>query len=406
MKKTLYTFIAASSIVSAGPDMSPIAEELDWLEFSLEARARIEQRNQQELDNSYAGTLSLRPGMELKHPSGLSAFIQSEHTLPFLSDYQTGTPQSSRFTPYVAGNTPIADPRSHELNQLNLNYLKDSLTLRAGRQRLNLDNSAHIGNVGWRQNEQTLDAALARFSNSSYTLQYAYANRVNRIFGSDAFGAVGALKGDVHLLNGSVNLGENSLHGYAYLMDFSEQSFARASNNTLGAFTKINIPQGQYHLELAAQTETSGQPDYSALYFHTNYTNKIGDYSVTFGAEYLEQDYVTPLATVHAFNGFGDVFINDRLGLTAGPTQWNGLSDIYTTVGTTAPLDIQVSTTAHAFFDDKLHDFYGWELDAVGTKVITPNTKALAKFAYFFGHDSSQFNSDVAQFSLQLDYTF
>ena len=181
--------------------------------------------------------------------------------------------------------------KNNELNQLYLQYHNDTLLLRAGRQRIIFDNASFIGNVGWRQNEQTLDAALVRYCSGPLTIQYAYANRVNRIFGTDATGAVEALEGDAHLLNASWKTGDHSLHGYVYLMDFSDQQFARASNNTYGTFADLQFPHGKYHLEVAAQTESGKQADYTALYGHFNFSKKFDTRTFIFGIEYLEEDF-------------------------------------------------------------------------------------------------------------------
>lgn len=407
--KPLLLSLLGTAFASAGTTVEPVKSgSPEWFEFSLEALARIEQRNQQGYDNSYAGTLRLRPSIQLGHDTGLSAFVQSEHTSAFIDDYQVGTPQSALMDPYVPGNTPIADPENNELNQLYLQYKGDSYLVRSGRQRIIFDNAAFIGNVGWRQNEQTFDAVLASYSSGPLNLQLSYLNRVNRIFGMDGKGAVEALEGDAFLLNGSYKSGEHTLHGYTYLMDFSERQFARASNNTYGGFADLKFEHGQYHAELAYQTESGSQDDYSALYGHLSYVRKVSSCTLTAGAEYLTEDFVTPLATVHAFNGFADVFINDRLGLTSGPSQWDGLTDIYLGISTKAPADIAVAATAHAFFDDELDQFYGWEIDATAVKKLCDSAKVLAKWAYYFGDDSANgsFNSDVSQFSIQLDYTF
>ena len=52
----------------------------------------------------------------------------------------------------------ITDPRATEVNQAWIHYKKGSMDIQAGRQRFTLDNHRFIGNVGWRQNEQTFDA--------------------------------------------------------------------------------------------------------------------------------------------------------------------------------------------------------------------------------------------------------
>jgi len=411
MKNTL-TILALTSIpLLAGSEVDtitppPEAPKQDWFTFSLEARARLEQRNQQGLDNSFAATLRARPGIQIGRNSGFSAFIQSEHTVAFIDDFQVGTPQSALFDPFEAGNTAIADPENHELNQAYIQYKNDNLLFKVGRQKIIYDNAAFIGNVGWRQNEQTFDAARIAYNSGPLTLDYSYVNRVNRIFGKDGFGAVEALEGDAHLFNASYKLGEHKLHGYAYLLDFSERQFARASSNTYGTFGEFSLPGGKLHAEVAFQTEAGDQDDYTALYAHLKYSQKVANVNITTGIEYLTEDFVTPLATVHAFNGFADVFIANRLGLTAGPAQWDGITDIYVGASTKTPSGIKLAATAHAFYDDQVDQFYGWEIDAVAAKKLTDNVTALAKFAYFVADDSTPFTDDVSQFSVQLDYKF
>jgi hypothetical protein len=47
------------------------------------------------------------------------------------------------------------------------------LKLKAGRQRIKLDDDRWVGNVGWRQNEQTYDAARLQ-TNLGFLYQFAY----------------------------------------------------------------------------------------------------------------------------------------------------------------------------------------------------------------------------------------
>ena len=68
-----------------------------------------------------------------------------------------------------------------------LGFAKDEwagLNLKGGRQRIKLDDDRWIGNVGWRQNEQTFDALTLNTNAISNTaLQYTYVSWVRRIFG-------------------------------------------------------------------------------------------------------------------------------------------------------------------------------------------------------------------------------
>jgi hypothetical protein len=402
--KILLPLLALTPCSIFAGEALPITEEKeDWFKFSVEARARIEQRNEQGSDNSWAGTFRIRPGFYLGKDEGFAAFAQTEHTLAFTDDYKSG-PQP-QLTPNRDGNTPILDPENNELNQLYAQYKGFGGLARVGRQRIIYDNAAFIGNVGWRQNEQTFDAANINYDVASLKLKYAYMNRVNRIFGTDAVQGAKSLQGDSHIFNASCGFGEHQATGYIYLMDFDKQNFNpsnSANNNTYGLSTDLKTACGNLHIEGAYQTEAGDKADYEAGYGHIIFGRQFGNFQWNLATEYLGKGFVTPLATVHAFNGFADVFINDRLGLSE---KGQGLTDFYTGVSTKAA-DITFKSNIHGFFDDSVKDFYGWEIDAVAIKPITEDIKAIAKFAQFFGDDSSVYNNDVTQFSVELNYTF
>ena len=377
----------------------------DYIKFTGNARLRYEARNTQGLDQSHAGTLRIRPGFTILPNSPISLYVESEHTLALIEDYQVGTGQSANFTPFTANNTPIADPETNEINQAFLSYKASDFLVKAGRQRIIFDKASFIGNVGWRQNEQTFDAAQISYSKDGLNISYVYADRVNRIFGSDGTGAVEALEGDVHLLNVSKKWGKHKLAGYIYSMDFSDQGAGfptTASNTTFGAYGDFSIGEGTLHAELAFRTEAGSNADYDAFYAALSFSKKVGGITYLAGIEYLEDGFVTPLATVHAYNGFADTFIGNRLGLA---NTWEGLTDIY--IGADTKIGgYAVKGRLHYFTSDDLSDTYGWEADLVVAKKLTDDIKMVGKFAYFIGEDGSPFGNDTAQASLQLDYSF
>ena len=57
----------------------------------------------------------------------------------------------------------VADPENYDLNRLQLtNSSLPGTVITLGRQRILLDDQRFVGNVGWRQNEQTFDALAHR----------------------------------------------------------------------------------------------------------------------------------------------------------------------------------------------------------------------------------------------------
>jgi len=401
-----------SGIVSAGDFADPIettkpgvslpkvSSGLDFVKFSLDARFRYEFRDQQGFDASHAGTFRFRPGLTFFGDKPLSFFVEGEHTFAAIRDFQTGV-QSANFSPFVPNNTGIADPETQELNRAFVKYSSNGFTAKVGRQRIILDNAAFVGNVGWRQNEQTYDAVSLNYVKDGLNLFYAYSNRVNRIFGTDGDGGVSAWEGDVHLLNGSIKQGDNKYGAYAYFIDFDRGAIV--SNNTYGAYADLKTSYGSFHFEGAYQTEADESPlDYDAFYAHGIFTKKVGSLTYSAGLEYLGDDFRTPLATVHAFNGFADAFVGERLGLA---DNLDGISDFYIKASTKVN-GVVLKGAVHHFRDESFGETYGWEADLVAVKPITDNTKVLAKFAYFFGDNEGPIADDISQFSLQLDYKF
>lgn len=390
----------AGEVMTEAPVIAPEPTLPEYINFSLNARLRYESRIIQGLDHSDALTLRVRPGFTILPDSKLNFFFETEHTLALVEDFQVGTPQSANFEPFRANNAPIADPETNEINQAYIQYKDGGFTAKAGRQRIILDNAAFIGNVGWRQNEQTYDAISLSYKTDTYSLYYAYAQQANRIFGSDATDAVRELEGDMHFINASAKINDAKLGAYAYLLDFTDGvSFPGANSNTYG----LQLDYNGLHAEYAYQTDAAdGQADYDASYAHLFYKKKVGGVTYKAGVEYLEDGFVTPLATVHAFNGFADTFIANRLGLV---NTWEGLTDIYGMAATKVG-GVTVKGFLHYYMDDSLSDAYGWEADLVLVKKLTDNLTLLGKSSYYVGDEDNGFANDIIQTSVELGYKF
>ena len=227
----------------------------------------------------------------------------------------------------------VADVESEEINQLFLQYngLPDT-TLKVGRQVIVIDNMRFVGHVGWRQNNQTFDAAL--FQNKSLpntTLTYAYVDRVNRIFGNDS--QVGNIETETHIIHGATKLdGLGTLKGFGFLLG-NETAFERLSSATFGGSfggkqNIINDYAFHYYAEYASQEDYDNNPNsYQADYYHLALGVSKSGLKATVGYEVLGSDngigFATPLATGHIFNGYADQFL---------ATPGNGIEDLYVDV--------------------------------------------------------------------------
>ena len=379
------------------------------IKLTGDIRGRYEFRETDPLDASHALTVRARLGLLFGDFNGFSAYIEGEGTQGIIEDFASNPAIPFATQPFVAGNSVISDPNNHELNQAFVKYEKNGFMAQVGRQRIIRNSAAFIGNVGWRQNEQTFDAIQVGYKTDDYSISYVYSNRAQRIFGNQAPHAspLHDFEGDFHFLDAETKTNFGSVGGYAYLIDVDTNGIAPLArvgeSNTFGAYFK----SGEFYAEFAYQDgdSTLQGGDYSALYGHFKYTTKLGGATVSAGVEYLGDGFKTPFATVHAFNGFADAFVLQRIGLSGGPGgNYDGITDFYLGYTRTGlPMDLTFKGFLHYFMDGELDDVYGYEADAVLVKKFNPSTTGILKAAYFAGED---FYEDIKQVSIELNYKF
>lgn len=345
-----------------------------------------------------ATTLRLRLGWRTPVRSGWSAFGELE---------ATGHAFGQRYNSTDNGRTAyptVADPDNAELNQLYVQYQPDDrLRLTLGRQRLNYDNQRFIGAVGWRQNEQTFDALdLQRRFGADWTLRYSYAGRVQRIYGADhPVPSQARWLLDAHLLNLSRRLGTGSLTAYGYFID--NRTLPASSHRDLGLrYTgKFAGDAGRSWLlsaEWARQSPyADGSPAIGANYsllegglaWH-GHTFKLGDERLGGNGTTAFQ---TPLATLHAFNGWADRFLT---------TPANGLRDDY--ASWSHPFGKFTATVAwHDFGATHGSTHYGREADASLAWAFAPKWSALVKLA---DYRKADVGANVRKGWLSVEYVY
>lgn len=373
-----------------------------WITPTLDMRVRYELGDVDGSDVSHAFTLRERLGLKTTDWHGWSAFVEGEFSQAAIDDYNGGAPLAD---PAVAGNAVIADPETNELNQLYVQYAGYDNLAKVGRQRIIYGNAAFIGNVGWRQNEQTFDAvSLTNTCIDDLTLDLAYINQVNRIFGSDAGGTLENLPGDIFIANASYSGIQDLVLGvHAYSMDFEDSP--GLENNTFGVSAKGSVSGFDLYGEMAWQDKAGGTADGEAWYVHTNASRNFSDQTLTLGVEHLDAGFKTPLATLHAFNGFADAFIGGRAGGTH-----NGLTNVY--LAHTLPVcwGMKWTNTLHALGDNEFSAGYGWEFDSVLAKKFSDQLTGIAKLAHFESEGDAYIGATEAvgttRFSVELNYNF
>jgi len=378
----------ATSLMLAGTLAGPAAaadrlvEALAESRWGLDFRYRIEQVDEDGFaEDAEASTLRTRLNLETGRWRGVGAFVEFSDVREIgLDDFNAGagaTPDRSRFP-------VVADPEDTRLNQAWLGYSPaGGLELRAGRQRIKLDNDRFVGNVGWRQNEQTFDGASLGWKDWRVELFYSYVGHVNRIFDSDV--PAGDHEHDTHLLNAAYRVADDhTLTGYFYRIEDEDQQ--ALSNRTVGLRYNGSTGLGaerrlSWLAEFARQKETGENPvDYDAGYLHLRAAAALEPrFKPRIGFERLEGSrrpgaaFRTPLATLHAFNGWADRFL---------ATPDRGLDDFYAGVtGTHGRLDWTLIW--HRFWNETGARRLGDEFDASLNLAVHDSTSLLLKFAHF-----------------------
>ncbi len=406
-----YRLLLAATMTLASP---AVAADLT-LKPLIDARIRYEDVDQAGIArDAHALTARVRAGVEAG--SGPFSFLaESEATLAIDEHYNSG----------VNGRTAfpiVADPQNIELNRIQLQFRglpKTVVTL--GRQRINLDDQRFVGSVGWRDNEQTFDAARVEYSGIKglkADVTYAWSDRT--IYGIDGgrFGATTrpqAIDGDDVFANLSYTLKYGTLTGFAYLIDQDENVVALRRNSSqtygmrfAGAYPLTRAVKLTYAASYARQSDYKTNPlNYRADYYlgelgiEARGAKLMGGYEVL-GTDAAVFGFQTPFATLHKFQGWADKFL---------VTPANGIRDAYGMIGytipklgrTVGPLNLQA--IYHQYDSDRAHVDYGHEIDLLATLKLGKRTTLLAKYADFTGKDSIAYR-DTRKFWLAADWTY
>ncbi len=298
----------------------------------------------------------------------------------------------------AVGRAVIADPQGEELNRLWLRYTGIPDTeFKLGRQRIVFDNARFVGNVGWRQNEQTFRAlSVVNGSLPDTRLSYAFLTHAeNILFRSRPV--------DGHLLNLQyAGLGKAlQLGAYAYLLDFSA---AAADSQTVGLRASGQLDRYSYTLELANQSayqDSDGaavEPD--AGYSLVEFGVALAPVQLRLGWEVLQGDnnsatapFMTPLATLHKFQGWADVFL---------VTPEAGIQDLYAQLGAELA-GVKWLAVYHRFSPDAGGPDYGAEWDLRASKVFSKRLSALVKYA---DYQAEAFGVNTQRLWIEVDYAF
>ena len=360
------------------------ADGLDALPFSLlggapniDLRARWEHVDNEAPANpsdSNAITLRTRLGYTTGKWNGIDLNVEMENVAAAADSAYNSTLNG------VTRRPAIADPTGTTLNQFWIRYNGLPGTVaQLGRNRIVLDNQRWIGNSGWRQNEQTYDSLLLKNTSlKNVEATYAYLTNVSTFLGTNI-----PMYG--HALNvGWTVIPQLKLSPYFYRFNFKTNSLGRADTRTLGlratgALALTEAYKLTYTGEYARQKGIEEAPGFvKGDYYlgelgvaHKLAQAKLG-YEVL-GSNAGLYGVQTPLATLHAHDGWADIFLN---------TPKVGLTDAYLTVTGTS-YGTALTATAHKFNADSGSTSLGRELDLQASYPVTKQFSVLAKYARY-----------------------
>ena len=381
---------AARAADAAAPAAKPVS-----FEWNLRLRDEYVEDDAFAQDAN-AATLRVRAGVRFRFDEGFNALLEGEGIAAAGDGYNSGANGRT-------ARPAITDPEGIELNQAYVGWKRNAFGVTVGRQRLLFDNQRWIGNSGWRQNEQTFDAVAADWNiGPDWSARYAYLGRVHRVAGDNALDPKARQRNlDSHLAEIAWKHGVEQVSGYAWLHE--DQDVATASTETVGvrALTDL-VRDGNgfgLALELAQQRDYAGNPlDFSHRYWLIEPAYTVHGTTLRAGWERLggngSHALQTPLATLHAFNGWADKF-------TVTPAA--GLEDRYVGAGgkfgAARQYDWQVAW--HDYRADAGSAHYGREWNGSFGFPVAKGARGLLKLA---DYQADAFARDTFKAWVQLEW--
>lgn len=301
----------------------------------------------------------------------------------------------------------VADPSQTRITQAYIDYAFSDSLLRAGRQGVNLDNQRFIGTVDWRQMPQTYDAvSFINKSIEGLSLFAAYVWQVNTIFDADTVNPIGGEydTGTV-LLHANYKVMDGlELTAYDYMIEDVHDTYGVAATGTLSLSTDTKL---SYRAEYANQSDPTlddltlnktADADYYNIEATLDMSGFLAGarYEVLSAGKDGNAAFSTPLSTLHAHNGWADMFL---------VTPADGLVDMNGMIGYTADGFGTAKVLYHDFSSDTDSIDYGTEIDLLYTNKISL-AKGLSGMLKASLYNADTYRVDTTKYWAMLDYKF
>lgn len=388
-------------------EVNSISDILSNGKYSLEIRPRYEFVDEDNVKNN-ANAFTVRTAIGAKFDAlgvaGLAAELEMTDVRNFGAD---------NYAPESEGYSVVADGEQTRVTQANISYAKDGFVGVVGRKGINLDNQRFIGTVGWRQMPQTYDLVSVVYKGiEKLDLMAAYVWQVNRIFDRDLGGLkIPDLDTNTVLLHAAYKAApELTITVYDYMI---ASKFDHIGIRATGGTLFENGVKIDYMAEYAKQNDPSltessvpfndTEPVQDADYYRFGLSGN--HHGVTLGACYEvlgekgsgTDSFNTPLSTLHAHNGWADMFL---------ATPADGLQDLSVKLGYADKTLGNILGVYHKFDSDAGSVDYGSEFDVVYTRNIMKNVNMMLKGAVYSQGDAATPYVDTTKYWVMFDYNY
>lgn len=408
MRKMVKMSMAAVMMMGIG-SVSAQAEGVDILS-NIKAKGQIRARyemvdkdNTTPNANAFTNRLTVGVSGDMFGTDWLSAYVEMTDVRALNNNYNDGYAGNG-----AENHQTVADSEQTRLTQAYVDIKLGKPNLRIGRQMINLDNQRFVGAVGWRQMFQTFDAYTLTcngIENLSVFASYVTQRNTIAYDGKD--------DGRDFLANVSYKvMPELKITAYGYLLGSTHDTYGASLTGTAAVADGVKVSyRAEYAMQDDASIDNSGGPD--NVLADADYMNFELDADISgflAGAQYevlsganasgTETAFSTPYATLHAHNGYADMFLT---------TPTDGLEDLNFTLGYKSKELGALKATYHDFSSDVGSTDYANELDVVYSRAV-PGVNNLTGTLKYVNFDADANNGigliDMTKFVAMLDYKF
>jgi hypothetical protein len=413
MKKVTLSVSAAllATLIPSSIVASDTIKVLDDLTLEGQIRPRYETAQISENNKDRANALTVRTSLKVT-----SKKVFDTDMLGFTTELTSVNPLGAdQYNSTDNGRTNydvVVDPNQARVSQAYLDVkLPAATVIRAGRQAVNLDNQRFIGSVDWRQMPQTLDA-VAVVSNPVAGLNFvgAYVYGINsvKVHENNKAAETGSA-----VANLSYKLDDMlKLRAYSYMIESNSDTFGAAAEGSVKAGDLVVGYLAEYAIQQdpTLESDTVKNVVADANYYNLDLSVAMSGFGLGVNYEVLGEaegdatkGFHTPLATLHKFNGWADVFL--------GSENANGLIDTNVRASYVNKSFGKVEVVYHTFAAQSGEEDLGSEFDAILVTKLIPveGLTTLVKGAFYSKGDTAAGDyvaKDKSVAWLQLDYRF